>query len=307
MDDKAESGAKAKGRRLDLSVAQVAGSALAAVVAALLAGKLGVYGTVIGAGVVSVVATTGSTVFHHLFTRTGEQVREATAQAARPRMRRVPVGDAGRAVARSRSAQAQATVPPGAGPDRTRPMPQASERREHSGAYPGVFREEYSEGTLHGTRVRGWKRSLLAAGAVFVLAMGTLTVVELTSGSSADGNGGTTIGQIIRPEKPAGKQREHRPDSGEETPGPERSAGGNGQTDEPATPSPDASRPGQDTGKQTPKPSPTPSSGDTKPSPPPTPGPTGTPDHGKNGGTEGQAGGAAQTPPAGTAGQGSVS
>lgn len=46
-------------KRLDLSVPQVAGSAVAAVVAAKLASYFGVYGTILGAGLVSVVATSG--------------------------------------------------------------------------------------------------------------------------------------------------------------------------------------------------------------------------------------------------------
>ena len=48
-------------RRIDLSLPQVAGSAVAAVVAAVLASQLGVYGTILGAGVMSVVATCGGT------------------------------------------------------------------------------------------------------------------------------------------------------------------------------------------------------------------------------------------------------
>ena len=71
-------------KRIDLSVPQVAGSALAAVVAAKLASYFGVYGTIIGAGVVSVVATCGGTLFQHFFKRTGEQFRERTTVASRP-------------------------------------------------------------------------------------------------------------------------------------------------------------------------------------------------------------------------------
>ncbi|MEU0743094.1 hypothetical protein [Streptomyces sp. NPDC006134] len=56
---------------------QVAGSALAAVVAAKLASSFGVYGTILGAGVVSVIATCGGTLFQHFFKRTGEQLRGA--------------------------------------------------------------------------------------------------------------------------------------------------------------------------------------------------------------------------------------
>ncbi|MFD6436334.1 hypothetical protein [Streptomyces venezuelae] len=80
-------------RRLDLSVPQVAGSAIAAVVAAKLASNLGVYGTILGAGVVSAIATCGGTVFQHFFRRTGEQIRDVTVQA-KPRARQVPVAAA---------------------------------------------------------------------------------------------------------------------------------------------------------------------------------------------------------------------
>ncbi|MEU8974927.1 hypothetical protein AB0D11_37700 [Streptomyces monashensis] len=76
-------------RRIDLSVPQVAGSALAAVVAAKLASYFGVYGTILGAGVVSIVATCGGTLFQHFFKRTGEQLRDATVPP-RPREQLAP-------------------------------------------------------------------------------------------------------------------------------------------------------------------------------------------------------------------------
>ncbi|MYV38862.1 hypothetical protein GT030_08250 [Streptomyces sp. SID1328] len=63
-------------KRFDLNVPQVAGSALAAVVAAKMASYFGVYGTILGAGVVSIVATCGGSVFQQFFRRTGEQLRE---------------------------------------------------------------------------------------------------------------------------------------------------------------------------------------------------------------------------------------
>ncbi|MER5754216.1 hypothetical protein [Streptomyces sp. NPDC002088] len=77
--DESSAGEEAgKRKRIDLSVPQVAGSAVAAVVAAKLASYFGVYGTILGAGVVSVVATCGGTLFQHFFKRTGEQIREVT-------------------------------------------------------------------------------------------------------------------------------------------------------------------------------------------------------------------------------------
>ncbi|NEB91659.1 hypothetical protein [Streptomyces bauhiniae] len=71
-------------KRVDLNVPQVAGSALAAVVAAKMASYFGVYGTILGAGVVSIVATCGGSVLQQFFRRTGEQLREAR-DTTRPR------------------------------------------------------------------------------------------------------------------------------------------------------------------------------------------------------------------------------
>jgi hypothetical protein len=69
-------------KRIDLSVPQVAGSALAAVVAAKLASSFGVYGTILGAGLISVIATCGGSVFQHFFRRTAEQLRTKRAAEA---------------------------------------------------------------------------------------------------------------------------------------------------------------------------------------------------------------------------------
>jgi hypothetical protein len=76
-------GAAPAGRRrgLDLSVPQVAGSAVAAVVAAKLASNLGVYGTIAGAGVVSALGTCGGSVLQYVFRHTGRRVQEAAVQA----------------------------------------------------------------------------------------------------------------------------------------------------------------------------------------------------------------------------------
>ncbi|MFD7223690.1 hypothetical protein ACFV9P_22145 [Streptomyces sp. NPDC059892] len=146
--------------RLELSVPQVAGSALAAVAAAVLASRLGVYGTIVGAGVVSVIATCGGPVFQHLFRRTGEQIREVTVQA-KPGGRQLPVRDDG----------------PG---------------------HPPLPDGEFGAATTHGTRVRGWKRPLRAAVVVFVLAMVGITGFELAAGRDLSGSGGTTVGYVVR-------------------------------------------------------------------------------------------------------------
>ncbi|MEV6672445.1 hypothetical protein [Streptomyces sp. NPDC051162] len=331
MDDKGESEAKPKKKRLELSLAQVAGSALAAVVAALLAGKLGVYGTVLGAGVVSVVATSGGTIFQHFFRRTGEQLREATTQAARPALRQVPVKDAGRAVGRlgpdatpdaARTqllGQVDATqMLPAADATRGLPAEDATqllhgagltpERSTHAGAHQdphaGAYSDEkidglgdeYTTGTTHGTRLRGWKRPLLAAGAVFVLAMGTVTAVELVRDQSADGaNNSTTISQLV---SGGGKSEKKQDPTPSDSPGPGRSHEGDREPGKGGddSSSPDAGTPGQGggTGKPSPDPSASPGTGGTTggstPDPKPNPSnPTQTPDGGK-GGTDGKGG-----------------
>lgn len=338
MDGKGESEAKQKNKRLELSVAQVAGSALAAVIAALLAGKLGVYGTVIGAGVVSVVATSGGTIFQHLFKRTGEQLREATTQAARPKMRQVPVRDASRAVGRGgpewdrtqllgQVGDADATrLLPGVDPAAPQPAADATQLLrsvdhppERNGAHAGAhsashadphsdghdgtaapFDDEYTSGTTHGTRWRGYKRPLLAAAAIFALAMGTVTVVELVSGETADGGKGTSVSQILTGGNSGKKQdpgTDRTPERGTDpSGGQERDKGRDG-----GTPDPGKSEQGGDPGKRSPDPSTSPdpvdpSTGGSSPSPKPNPSGGGqSPDSGKGGSDGGKTGGGTTT------------
>ena len=63
-------GGKAKRGRLfdDLSVAQVVAGALAAVTSMLLASQIGIYGSVIGVGVGSVVSAVASQLYKKFFT-----------------------------------------------------------------------------------------------------------------------------------------------------------------------------------------------------------------------------------------------
>ncbi|MFE7142745.1 hypothetical protein ACFVAG_33845 [Streptomyces sp. NPDC057644] len=115
MVQKPESDTEPKERRIDLSLPQVAGSAVAAVAAAVLASQLGVYGTIAGAGVMSVVATCGGSVFQHFFRRTGEQIREVTVQVTHPEGRQVTVHTKETTPAGQRAA-AQRTEPEPPGP-----------------------------------------------------------------------------------------------------------------------------------------------------------------------------------------------
>ncbi|MGW6868773.1 hypothetical protein [Streptomyces sp. NPDC054901] len=159
-----------EGKKLDLSVAQIAGTSLATVGAALLASQLGVYGTIVGAGVVSVVATAGGPVIQHVFRRTGDQLREG----ARLRVRQVP---------------------PRQGPDTGTTVPPAA-------AGPSG---EFGDATVHGTRVRGWKRTAAASAAAFAVAIGGLGTYEAVAGTSVSRGGDTLWSAGTR------KAPDHRP------------------------------------------------------------------------------------------------
>lgn len=72
---------KGKKKRIDLSVAQVAGAGVATLTAATAASYLNVYGTVIGTGVMAVLSTTAAPVIQHWITRSGEQAKELAEKA----------------------------------------------------------------------------------------------------------------------------------------------------------------------------------------------------------------------------------
>ncbi|MEU6891167.1 hypothetical protein ABZ934_05100 [Streptomyces sp. NPDC046557] len=236
-------------KKLDLSVAQIAGSSLATVAAALLASKLGVYGTILGAGVVSVVATAGGPVIQHVFRRTGDRLR---------------TGDLPRVGVRAGSGPSGAPGLPG----------------------PPV-EGEYGEATVHGTRVRGWKRTAVASAAAFAIAIGGLGVYEAAAGTSISDGGGTLLSggtrkaaDHRRPDPPRGEERNGEGGKGEggkggaATPGPGRSAGAGSPTPDP-TPSRSPDRtPTPAPGPVTPTPKPTPTETPTPTPTPPTPGPS---------------------------------
>ncbi|NLU65751.1 hypothetical protein [Streptomyces sp. HNM0574] len=311
-------------KRIDVSFAQVAGSAVAAVIAALLAGRMGVYGTFIGAGVVSVVATTGGPLFQHFFSRTGEQIKDKTVQA-QPRVRKVTLrerttGKRGGKVVTTVEARPEATAPvpaPVPGDDATRLLPRAvpgargaeqddrtrqlrpgaisqgdTERTQllassdvtqllrtaedpdrtrkltaagtgnGTGAQDGTGAgdpsgdgeadvvlpaedEEFTEGTTHGTRWRGWRRTLIPTVIVFAVAIGGITLYEVITQNNVSGGKGTSISNLFhsgssqgadedgeRSTDPAPRPEQSGP-TGEPTP--ETGTDGGGATQDPGT------------------------------------------------------------------------
>ncbi|MFJ4928233.1 hypothetical protein [Streptomyces sp. NPDC088736] len=229
-DPNAAAGAGRK--RLELSLPQVAGSAVAAVVAAKLASYFGVYGTILGAGLVSIVATCGGTVFQHFFKRTGEQLRDVTVQA-KPAARQTP-GE---------------SVP--SAPARFVPSPAG----------------EFGEGTVYRARVRSWKRPLVAAALVFGVTMAGVTTYELVAGRSFSGDGrSTTVGDAFKSGGSGGGSPDRGPASTTEsgTSGPTPSTGASRQPPTSGADDGSAATNGEDGAAS---PTPTPSSGAGSPTP----------------------------------------
>ncbi|WP_326804479.1 hypothetical protein OIE49_26745 [Streptomyces sp. NBC_01788] len=188
-------GEEVRRRRFDLSVAQVAGSALAAVVAAKLASYFGVYGTILGAGVVSVLATCGGSVLQHFFRRTGEQLRGVgAAPGAFPAA--FPAASPG---TRPTASPAGSPVPVTAAAPAGRIPPPVG---------------EFGEGTVYRARIKSWKRPVVAAALVFGVTMAGITSYELVSGDSFSGGRGTTVGYAVTGHRsPSVTPDEHAPTS----------------------------------------------------------------------------------------------
>lgn len=212
-----------RGAGLQVSGTQVAGSATATVVAAFLASSMGVYGTIIGAGVVSVGATAGGAVFQHMFRRTGEQIREVKVHAA-------PA--AGSAAEENLAA--------------TQMLPQVGPEGETG----------YSEAETHGRRSRlRWKAIAITTLATFLLAMAAILGIEkLSGGPMSNFFGGDRTGTSWSPGSQGSKSGQNDPGRDDDTPAEtpaEQPASGE---DEDAAPSPSISESG-DSGT-TPKPDP---------------------------------------------------
>jgi len=155
-----------------IRINQVMAGALAAVTAALLGSTLGVAGTVLGAGLASVVSTVGAALYLRSIQRTGQGVRSVRE----------------RAVARAgTTAVAPAEQPPNEG----RPGEAAARRPP-----PG--------------RV-GRPRLIVGSVLAFALGMVVVTGVEWLRGEPLSGGDGTTVGGIVRAHPDGADERDESP------------------------------------------------------------------------------------------------
>ena len=156
--------------KLDLSLTQVLGGALAAMTAAYLGSRLSVAGTVVGAAVASIVAAVASSVY---------------TASLRTTQHRVKTVFQGRVGGTSMPTTVEA-VPSWDLPTGTDAPAQPSAPR--------------TAGDAHRPRLP-WKTVALSALGAFLLAAVALTGLELATGSSLSGEEGTTVTQVTEPQR----------------------------------------------------------------------------------------------------------
>ncbi|MCW2867699.1 MAG: hypothetical protein JWR20_1887 [Marmoricola sp.] len=204
-DPTREAGADAAPRatRLELSPAQVVGSALAAVSSAFFASWAGTAGTLIGVAVGSVIATVGATTYTWWLRRTQEAVRR---RAALVRQTTLAANGLPRTVS--------------IGPLRRRDGDPAATRQQDALAHDARSARDAEDArdlqddASGGRWAWPWKKVLLTSVAVMVLATAVITGFETLTGrtfASYTGNGGSgsTVGNVLhggsstRPTSPA--------------------------------------------------------------------------------------------------------
>ncbi|GAA4237514.1 hypothetical protein GCM10022254_49770 [Actinomadura meridiana] len=298
----------------DLSTTQLIASALATAVAAFGASYLGVYGTIIGAALMSVISTAGSAVGKHYLDQGKDQIRELTHLQAAARRRETAEGAVGeatsadptRTVVWSGDPNATRYDPPfgggdpnatrldgvfGADPNATRREPVdavAASLAEEAGedAVRQVVRRSAWDGTVEWAKAH-WVKLVVSSAAVFGLVLGGITLVEATTGQPiGKSNKGLTVTNVLG--GGGGGSTDDDPTHGpsgqptDPTTSPSDTPTGETPSTQPSTDGPPTTQPTQEpTGEPTPGPT------STAPTGPDTP----TPSEGPQGG-----GGQQQTP-----------
>jgi hypothetical protein len=162
---------------------QVLAGALAAVTAALIGSTMGVAGTVVGAGLASVISTVGGTLYLRSIQRTRESVRTVRAKVVgRSGGATVLVADDEPAAETGEVVEADTEV-----------ATEADAEDQTSDDRPPAARR----------RLR-WPVVVVTTLAAFALGMAVVTGVEWLRGESLSGNPGTTFGSVVVPHRGSG-------------------------------------------------------------------------------------------------------
>lgn len=227
-------------RGLEIDWIRTAAGALAAVASAFLLSFLGAAGTIIGAALGSLIVTISSAVFAQGLSSSKRTLAKAQATAARK------VGIAQAEVSRAERADDSTA--------HDSHLEHADERLTEAQDDLDKARSTPSVGWRERLRTLPWKRVLLGAALLFVVAIGVITVFELAAGQTVSsitggsGDGGTTIGHV----SDRGDSSNDDDNGGGESPSPTPS-----ETESPSETPTDTPSP-TDTGEPTETPTPTP-------------------------------------------------
>ncbi|GGT66893.1 hypothetical protein GCM10010177_25280 [Actinomadura citrea] len=199
----------------DVSTTQLIASAVATAVAALGASFLGVYGTIIGAALMSVISTAGSAVGKHYLDQGREQIKELTHLQSAVRRRDMAEGAADEATSADPTRTVVWSGDPGAtrldpvfgggDPNATRLDPggdPGATRLDPAQAVAAAFAEEAGEDAVRQVVRRSawrstvewakahWVTLVVSSAAVFAVVIGGITIYEASTGKPVGGGGG---------------------------------------------------------------------------------------------------------------------
>ena len=196
-----------------IRVSQVMAAALAAITAAVLGSTMGVAGTVIGAGLASIVSTVGGA----LYLRSIQRTRQGVAS-----VKNLVVARAG---------TTKVTLIEEKPADESVGVDQAGVDQP----VDEVQDEERSDGDEPARRRLRWPAMIAAAIMAFVLGMLVVTGVEWLRGEPLSGGDGTTLGGIVRVQPDSGDERDNQPPASDESTPPNTGGSTVTVTEPPAT------------------------------------------------------------------------
>ncbi len=186
--------------KVSFSVPQLAGGALAAATAALIGSRLGVAGTIFGAAVASIVGGVGGTLYSAGIDRTHRKVTEAI-QRGYDRVRNEEAAGPGAGLSAADSVDTRVLEAVDADADIMDTIFRTP--GESTRLAPRAAPSATAASRRSGPGKRFWQVTALSVGAMFLVALTAITVVELGLGRTLDGRNGTTVGQVVRPAETA--------------------------------------------------------------------------------------------------------
>ncbi|MEV0081990.1 hypothetical protein [Saccharopolyspora sp. NPDC050642] len=220
-----------KSKKIDLAPSQVAGAALASVTAAFLGSRLGVAGTLIGAGLTSVVITVGGALYQRSFDSAKEKAVHAAAKASALKLRRTTVARYVSKKDETVEATRRIRLAPGmhwpggetvVDEDRTAKIDTDAATRMLNVAEAGQATEVVEPAKPVADRRKRhvrWAMVAASCAGVFALSMLIVTGFEGVTGKPlSGGDGGTTLGQVLHRDEQRAPSVPAEPTKPRETP-----------------------------------------------------------------------------------------